>query len=79
MITVLEKPKSILEYRCRFYLNLNEGRQEVCRNCFQRTLGETNDMIVSAMEHNLAEFRSKYLYIFYIILLVVLGILALLL
>ncbi|XP_033227429.1 uncharacterized protein LOC117179583 isoform X2 [Belonocnema kinseyi] len=59
MITVLEKPKSMLEYRYRFHIILNEGRQEVCRDCFQRILGETNDVVVSVMEQKLAEFRME--------------------
>ena len=46
-----------------FYLNTNEGRQKVCKDCFLFILGETDDFIMSVFQQKISEIISKYLHL----------------
>ena len=44
----------------KFYLSVDEGYQEVCRQCFRETLAECNDFITMVLEYKAKYTKSKY-------------------
>lgn len=61
MLDVIERPQSTNSYDVNAYLNTDEGRKIVCRQCFNLVLEEDHNIIVSVIQHKLLKIESKYI------------------
>lgn len=60
MVDMVESQDRINRVRFKYYLNVDEGHQEVCRLCFRRTIAESNDFLTIVLEQRVRNCNSKY-------------------